>query len=282
MKQTVKKITSLVLVLALSLVFLPLRADASTVSQEKNTAASQTLFRAQGNQISSDVCAELEKRNIEVKENTVIKLVSLGSGKGTAIQAFNRVGNTVTMAALTAIDEEGNPKLFTAADMAQTRGSGGDSISESPFNNSFSMTFMISFNYYSTVNYNYACIQPLTAMYIYYDSNQLYTVKNLKMDYDCTGLRYKKSASNSYYEPETTGTTSTYTHRITVNKANPNRSTYYANNNDPYTTNRALCQCGDIYGVQDMTYYLSYVRNSDNKTGSIKDYFIFDWIYTGT
>lgn len=36
MKQTVKKITSLVLVLALSLVFLPLRADASTFSEDRS------------------------------------------------------------------------------------------------------------------------------------------------------------------------------------------------------------------------------------------------------
>ncbi len=276
MKQTVKKITSLVLVLALSLVFLPLRADASTVSQEKNTAASQTLFRAQGNQISSAVCAELEKRNIEVNEDTVIKLVSLGSGKGIAIQAFNKVGNTVTMATLTAIDEEGAPKLFTAADMAQTRSAGGGNNTVNPFNNTFSITFLVSFNYFSTNGLVPDLIQPQTAMFLYSDDNQLYTVNSMRMEYSCTGVPYTKSGST--FTPPSSGYNQK-THTITVSRTNPNRNTYYSNNNNPYPSNKALFLGGSPGGDQWIDYILVVVRKSDNKQITIDDYALLTFNY---
>ena len=273
MKQTVKKITSLVLVLALSLVFLPLRADASTVSQEKNTTASKTLFRAQGNQISSAVCAELEKRDIQVKEDTVVKIISLGSGKGTAIQAINRDGNTATVATLTAIDEEGQPKVFTAADMAQTRGAGGGNDTVNPFNNTFSITFLVSFNCYIYTPYTYfvyEMIQPQTAMFRYSDNNQLYTVKGITMEYICSGVIYNID-DNENITPLSNGNIQ-HVHTITVSKTNPARNTYYSNNNNPYDSNRVLYLGAEPGGHQWVDYALVVVRKSDNKQITIEDY----------
>ena len=260
MKQTVKKITSLVLVLALSLVFLPLRADASTISAEKNTETSQTLFRAQGNEISSAVRAELKKRDITVTDDTVVEIVSLGDGKGTAIKVLNSDGNTATAAVLTAIDDEGQPKIFTAADIEQTRYSGGGNATENPFNNTFSVKFMVSFNYYSHGGYTRCLIRPLTAMYIYFDPDQIYTVRALNMDYVCSGIEYTKSG-NTY---ASTGT-GQMSHIISISQSTPSRNTYYSNNNNPYPSNKAIYQLGDPGGHQNIVYAYSVIRNSDGK-----------------
>lgn len=247
------------LILSLLFVCAPLNVSASAADEKAELIKDMDGGRAEivdvlcGNQISDVMCEELGKRNIFVDDDTLVELVRTDSGDATAVVFTNTDGDMISKSILVAVAEDGQLRPFAASDLS------GGSATVDPFDDSFYIVFMVSFYAYQYSTDWQGIVQPQTAMFIYHDPDRLYTVKRLVMNYDCYGV-------GGYFDGTTftpiTGPLDNYHHRITVNRVNPDRSTYYSTTN-PISSNMAIQLFFEPGGLQQVAYTITVVRNSD-------------------
>ena len=269
----IKKITSLIMaVVFVLLVFVPAsvsaQVESGTLTEDLIAKTENVLYSVRGEQASTKLYKELTSRNIEVKDDTLIEVVTMNSQEGTAILATNTEGSLITRFALMGVKKDGQLKSFSEAEVASIRDDlhGGNATID-PFDDTFTFVFMVSFYAYW---YNFdseGLVQPQTAMYIYQDPDSLYTVTSFSMDYCCVGVE-------GYFDGTTftaiSGPLEPYTYRIPISQTNPRKNTYYSNTN-PISTNKAVLVAFEPGGLQYVHFDLTVVRNRDGRQISIWD-----------
>ena len=274
MLKNLRKITSLLLVMTLIvLVFGPTSANAATIGTSGNKHESQVLFRAVGSGVSAKMRESLSNFSISVKENTELEIMKAKDEEGTILYATTREGSLITKSALMAIGDDGMLKAFTAEDVvAASSDLDGDSSVVNPFNDSLQITFSVTFYAYSYGTDPYGIIRPKTAMFMYRDPNNLYTISKLVMNYDCYGVLGEFDGTNIDTSISDAGEVTRY--RIINSQTNPARNTYYSKTQEIATDRALLMYGGDC--MQEVAYTLTGVRNSTGASFDITDYVMVD------
>lgn len=256
-----KRVICCFVILSVLFVCAPLDASASVANEniELNKASdavqAEVVSTLYGSQVSDDMCKKLGERNITIDNDTLVEFVRTDSHEATAIVFTNTDGELISRSILVGIEEDGELQPFSVSDL-----SGGNATVD-PFDDSFYIVFMVSFYAYQYSTDWKGIVQPQTAMFIYHDPDRLYTVERLIMNYDCYGV-------GGYFDGTTftpfTGPLEVYHHRITVDRTNPSRSTYYSNTN-PISSNMAIQLFYQPGGLQEIAFSITVVRNSDQR-----------------
>ncbi|MBR3979154.1 MAG: hypothetical protein IKJ94_05990 [Oscillospiraceae bacterium] len=274
MLKNLRKITSLLLVMTLVVLFFgPASANAATIGASNDKKDAQVIYRAVGSSVSAKMRESLSDFSISVKENTELEIVKAKDEEGTILYATTREGALVTQSALMAIGDNGELKTFTAEDVVTASSNFyGEGADVNPFNNSFQISFSVSFYAYSYGSDRYGIIRPKLAMFMYKDPNNLYTISELVMNYDCYGVLGEFDGTNIDTSISDDGEVTRY--RITKAQTNPARNTYYSRTRE-IASNRALLMYGGDC-MQEIAYTLVGVRNSTGASFDITDYVMVD------
>lgn len=270
MSSKIKKATSIILILVMALTVMPFSAAAVEEKQEQSFAESlvveseNALYSVRAENASSTLKRELQSYNIEINDDSLIELVPLGSGEGTALRTTTVEGNLITHSSLMSVTDDGDVMTLAATDLS------ADSIRVYPFGDNFEILFIYSYYAYPVGLDLKGLIQPQTAMFQYFDDEQKYDVTQLTMDYCCSGVDGTWNGSEFNANPN--GTLMVY--RIRNSVANPRRNYTYSETS-PYPSNRAI----QIYlydgGGQGVDFRITGWRNKDNKYFAIEDTLMF-------
>lgn len=263
---SIKKIISLLMIVVFVLmVFVPATVSAqeekdAPLTEELMAKSENVLYSVRGEQASLKLYNELTSRNIEVKEDTLIEVVTMNNQEGTAILATNTEGSLITRSALMGIKEDGQLKAFSDAEIAALRTDlhGGNATID-PFDDTFTFVFIATFYAYWYNHDSEGLVQPQTAMYIYYDPDSLYTVSSFSMEYRCAGVEGYFDGTNF---TAISGPLETYTYSIPISQTMPRKNTYYSNN-DPINANKAVMVAFEPGGHQYIHFDLRVVRKDD-------------------
>lgn len=267
MVNKMRKITSIFMVAVLAVLFFaPVKASAVVPGEDSYVGREKVIFSEIGKNTSTNLRNVLEDYNISVKRDTLLEIVQSSDGDGTVLYATDVDGELITKSVLMAVGEDGNLQSFTEEDIAAAAGDLlGGSATVNPFSNSFQIVFTVSFYAYPHSSDTLGIVRPKTAMFIYMDANNLYTLSKLTMHYDCWG-------DSGYFDGDdfvvTSGPLDGYRYRITKSQTNPNRNTYYSRTNElefPYAV------LVDYYpdGGHVVTYTIVGVRNSNGTAVNI-------------
>ena len=260
MLNKMRKATSLLLIVVLVvLVLAPTRVSAVIPGEDSYAGSERVVFSELGKNTSTNLRKVLADYNISVKRDTLLEIVQSSDGDGTVLYATDVDGELITKSVLMAVGEDGNLQSFTAADItAVATDLSGGNATVNPFSNSFQVVFAVSYYAYPYSSDPKGIVQPQTAMFIYMDDNNLYTLSKLTMHYDCWGDEgYFDGVNFTRISSATDG----YKYRITKSQTNPNRNTYYSKT-DPIDSNKAVLV--DYYPDEGhvVTYTIVGVRNS--------------------
>ena len=281
MLKNLRKITSLLLVLTLVvLVYGPAAVSAEAIGASSDKKAQSVVYQAVGSSISADMRKSLSSYDIPVKADTKLEIVKAKDEEGTILYATTREGALITQSALMAIGDDGQLKAFSAEDVAAASSNlDGEYSVVNPFNDSLQITFTVSFYAYNYGGDHRGILQPQTAMFMYKDPNNLYTIRRLIMNYDCYG--FKEDFDGTSIDPDDIELNEAPFHyRITKSQNNPARNTYYSKTKDfrDYYPGQALVM---FYGndcMQEVVYRLTGVKNSTGAEIDITRYvFLNTW-----
>lgn len=280
MLKKLRMMTSLLLVLTLIvLAFGPTSANAATIGTSGDKKEAQVIYRAAGSSISENMRESLLGYSIPVKENTELKIVKAKNEEGTILYATTREGALVTQSTLMAIGDDGKLKSFTAEDVvAASSNLDGENSVVNPFNDSLQITFAVSFYAYYYGSDHRGILQPQTAMFIYQDPNNLYTINRLIMNYDCYG--HLEDFDGTNIDPDDIEWDDVFKYTITKSQNNPARNTYYSNTKDfrQQHPGKAMVMLYEADSMQEVVYRLVGVRNSTGAAIDITRYvFLNTW-----
>lgn len=264
MLQKIKRSVSFVMVFALLLVSGSVAASASSIvacNSEIVAESQNAIYSIQADRASKQLTEELSVCNVPVNDESLIQIVPVGESGGNAVVTTTTENAVVTKSVLMAVNEDGEIVAVSAASLS------GDSAPVYPFGNSFRIVFMISYYAYSYGSDAEGLVQPQTGMFIYYDNDDLYTVKNLTMEYFCNGI--DGTYIDGVFTPISQGY-SPISYVIRKAVTNPSRNTYYSRTS-PYNANKAIQLHYDPGGMQGVEFDLSVVRKSDGKSISISN-----------
>jgi hypothetical protein len=265
-----RHVISLLLIAVLVILFVaPPKANA-VVSGKESYVGKEVIFSEFGGNTSNNLRKALADYNISVKQDTLLEIIQESDGDGTVLCATDVNGELVTKTMLMAVGEDGNLQSFTVDDIASVAStdlSGGDATVD-PFSNSFQIVFVVSYYAYPYSSDPIGIVQPQTAMFIYMDDNNLYTLSKLTMNYDCHG-------DEGYFDGVNftviSGPLDGYKYRITKSQTNPRRNTYYSNT-DPIASNKAVLVDYFPDGGHEVVYTIVGVRNSDGASINVTGY----------
>lgn len=193
MKKSIRKITSLLLTLVLTLLtFAPATVSAVIPGEDSASAgisgsSGSVLYHVSGAQASANLRQSLDKYNIAVDSDTSIDVVSTSAENGSQILVVTDVdGETMTKSVIMALDENGdiNTVSLPERSAASTAGYAGDEI-EFIANDSFVVVWAIQC--IQGVKTGYYYYQPMYAEMIYYN-NGGHTVEKAEMVIECSGI----------------------------------------------------------------------------------------------
>lgn len=257
----IRKTTSLLLVAVLAvLCFAPTKVSAVAPGEDSYAGREKVIFTEFGKNTSNNLRKALADYNIPVKRDTLLEIVQSSDDGGTVLYATDVDGELITKSVLMAIGEDGNLQSFTEDDIAAVASTdlSGGNATVNPFNNSFQVVFAVSYYAYPYGADLVGIVRPKTAMFIYMDANNLYTLSKLTMQYDCWG-------NSGYFNGDnfvvTSGPLDGYRYTIINSQTNPNRNTYYSRTNEMELPNAVLV---DYYpdGGHVVTYTIKGVRNN--------------------
>ena len=266
MLKKLQKITSLLLVTALAvLAFTPTTVGAIIPGEDSYSCDQQVVYSSLGSNTSANLRNNLANYNIAVKNDTVLEIVQ-NSDEGTMLYATNTDGALITKSVLMAIGDDGKLQSFTEEDIAAASADlSGGNATVNPFNDSFQIVFMVSYYAYPYSTDSEGIVQPQTAMFLYKDASNLYTISSLTMRYDCYGI--EGYFNGSTFTP-ISGPLDGYRYRITKTQTNPNRNTYYSKTS-PISSNKAVQLFYSPGGEQVVNFTIVGVRNSSGATVNI-------------
>lgn len=204
MLKKLQKITSLLLVTALAvLAFTPTTVGAIIPGEDSYSCDQQVVYSSLGSNTSANLRNNLANYNIAVKNDTVLEIVQ-NSDEGTMLYATNTDGALITKSVLMAIGDDGKLQSFTEEDIAAASANlSGGNATVNPFNDSFQIVFMVSYYAYPYSTDSEGIVQPQTAMFLYKDASNLYTISSLTMQTlrfsplpvfcGCSGLFHSRS-----------------------------------------------------------------------------------------
>ena len=263
-----RKITSLLLVAVLAvLCFAPVKVSAVAPDEDSYAGRETVIFTEFGKNTSNNLRKALADYNIPVKGDTLLEIVQSNDGGGTVLYATDVDGELITKSVLMAVGEDGDLLSFSEDDIAAVASTdlSGGNATINPFNNSFQVVFAVSYYAYPYGADPVGIVRPKTAMFIYMDANNLYTLSKLTMQYDCWG-------DSGYFDGDnfvvTSGPLDGFRYTIINSKTNPNRNTYYTETDEMDFPNAVLV---DYYidGGHVVTYTIKGVRNSTGATVEI-------------
>lgn len=270
MTKMIRRITSLLLTLVLTLlVFVPTAVSASGVAQMEAAAkkyltpSDGALFSVKGKNLSKEMYEILTAKSMTINDDTLIELVTIGANEATVLVATNTDGGLVTRNILMGIGEDGKPIAYTAAELDPFYMSGGNAMVD-PFDDSLQITFLISFYAHGYAGYSMGAAQPQVAMFIYNDDSNSYNVSYLSMTYICTGTKGYFDANDNFVS--LTGPLDYFSHRISVSQTNPRRNSYYSASN-PFNTYYILIH-GAAGGGQAGAHMVEYTIRGTKPNGS--------------
>lgn len=274
MNKTYKRFASIMMVLVVMVVSMVPYAAGAELTVSENTvdqyllASSNAIVSTKGANLYTELHDILIERNVTVRDNTLVELIALGSKDALALVATNVDGDLVTKNIFMGLDENGQ---LISANTATTRDlSGGFAIID-PFDDSFVLDFTISFKARGYGGYAIGAVQPQSAMFIYYDNSNLYSISKITTTYVCSGAKGYFDSNGSFVS--LTGPLEHYTHEITVSKTNPNRNAYYSASN-PMNTYYILINgaaAGGQTGAHILEYTIEGVRNSNGRSVNVTD-----------
>ena len=199
--------------------------------------------------------------NITVENNTLVEYVSSKN---------NNVADTMVV---TNIDGESMERTFitslTSDDTTTySETNEGKAWTPSPMGDSFTLLIMVQYNKFSTDLYGIYYYQPVYATFIYYDNDNLYTVKSIEVDYQCGGYEYEIERDEDTdevigYTPLTSGS-GQYIHNITISVTSPRKNTYFPGNN-PYNTDRVIDTNFGLYASHLLFYEIYMTEAGSNE-----------------
>lgn len=269
MLKSIIKLTGLLLVFMMVIgMIAPAPVAAAIMENETVGVNDPVAYRELGCNISLSVQEYLKNYNICVKDDTMIEICDLGEGKGSALYATDVDGDLITKSVFMAVGEDGRLKPFSEQDIAlAARELSGGNATINPFDDSFQVVFMVSYYAYTYNTDTEGIVQPQTAMFQYKDPSNLYTISRLTMHYDCYGI---EGNFNGTTFTDITEPLDGYRYRITKTQYNPSRNTYYSKNS-PISSGKAIKLFYDPGGLQEVSYTIVGVRNSDGATINITD-----------
>lgn len=251
---------------------------AETAVLEALLPSKGALFSTNGKQLSAGLNQAFIARNIRITDNTLIEFVEAGDQNATAIVITNAEGCQITKCVIMAIDKNGEYRSLSDTEIAALTSNqrGGGSALVAPFGDSLEIDFMVSFNAYEYAGYWYGLVQPQTAMFIYYDDNDLYDVSSISMTYGCSGIEGYYTNGNFQ---GITGPLDFFRYDIDVYKANPNPNTYYSAS-DPFPSNKAIMMTSgpNGAGAHFVEYTIVAYRRSNNKRVTIENSIFLDLV----
>lgn len=263
-----KRFTGLLLACAIVVGMLAASSSAVALNEEKNYITESVTYRELGCNVSLDVQKFLMNYDICINSDTIVEICNLGEGEGSALYATDIDGGLITKSVFMAVDEDGRRKNFSDQDIALTASElAGGNATINPFNDSFQVVFMVSYYAYTYSTDTEGIVQPQTAMFLYKDPSNLYTISRLTMHYDCYGI---EGDFNGTTFTDLTGPLDGYRYRITKTQYNPSRNTYYSKNS-PISSKKAIKLFYEPGGLQEVSYTIVGVRNSNGATINLTD-----------
>lgn len=244
-----------------------LQHASNTVKETYLTPSDGTLLSARGSELSTTMYAALTKRNVEINNDTLVEIKSTGKG-ASAVVSTNVEGTLVTKNVLLAIDEDGQAKTFTQKEIASLRNLDGGEATIDPFDNSFTVLFIVSFYGYHHGGDPLGIVQPQTAMFLYSDTNDHYDVVNINMTYRCMGI--EGTFVNGVFT-DITGPQEIYSYNIAVSKTGANENTYYSRNR-PISSGKAVKVHYEPGGVQKVDYVVGVRETATSPLQEVEDF----------
>ena len=274
LKNTISILLSVVLVVCLLSPTIVSAAEAQRAEAaifEALSPSKDALFSTSGKLLSAGLRQAFTARNIKITDNTLIEFVGAANHNATAIVITNVEGFQITKCLIMAIDENGEYQSLSDAEIADLTSSqrGGGAALVAPFGDSLEIDFMVSFNAYVYAGYWYGLVQPQTAMFIYYDDNDLYDVSSISMTYGCSGIEGYYTNGNFQ---GITGPLDFFRYDIDVYRNNPAPNSYYSTS-DPFPSNKAIMMTSgpNGAGAHFVEYTIVAYRKSNNKRVTIED-----------
>ena len=271
MSRQIRRLVSLLTVVAMSLVlFAPTAVhavDYQSSSQTQSLSSSSNLvFCTLGENVSSSFSKDLQDVGIDIKNNTLIEFISSEKNSNPdTIVVTNIDGSVMEKAFITSVTSDGTRRSYSEVN-------DGYGWNTSPMDDSFTLVIMVEYNRFSTNLLSTYYYQPVNALFIYYDRDNLYKVNSAEINYECGGYEYTIVRSGGVitgYTPVSSGPTQ-YTHSITINTSSPNKNTYYGGNN-PYNTNRVIDPNLGPYAAHILYYDIYITPTGSNKTHYLQD-----------
>lgn len=257
-----KRITGLFMAFTVAfLLFAPIVAQASeiqraeaAVKEEFLSKSEDALFSACGAELSAGMRTVMTERNMTIKDDTRVELLSTGSDNATAIVVTNVEGNLVTKGIWMGMDDEGEMISLASSEAAARNVVGGVSGSQRPFGNSLEIVFYASYKAYSYGTDAHGIIQPQTLMFMYYDDDDLYGQVDVNSKYSCYGV--EGYYSNGVFTPVSSNPLERYAYNISLIQTNANARTYYSKTK-AMSSGRAILMYDGIGGGHDVEYTIT-------------------------
>lgn len=219
------------------------------------------LCSVRGTQAPDELSNSLKNYDITIKDDTLIEVFPATTDGGNQVLAVTNTNGAEIEKTL--VMSYGEVTEIYEEDYT------GGSWEVEPFNDSFVLLMMVSYNMFETDLLYSFYYQPVNVMFIYYEPNQAYIVENITVDYMCWGFEFEidRNPVTDAIEGYTALTSGmeTYEHHIIIDRDSPNRRTYYSGNN-PYNTERAIDPNVDMFGSHIIHFEADLVRVSDHRS----------------
>lgn len=246
---------------------------AETVALKALMPSEDALLSVTGKQIPSNLNQALSVRNIKITDNTLIEIVEVGSCNATAIVATNIEGCEIFKNIIMAVDEDGEFQSLTDAEIAVLASSlHGGNATDYPFRNSFEIIFAVSFNAYGYSSDPIGLVQPQTAMFIYFDEDELYDVGSISMTYGCSGIEGYYTNGNF---DAITEAGEFFRYDINLYRGYPNPRSYYSASGN-FPSDRVILTTSGADSGHFIEYEIVAYRQSNNARVIVEDYIFLD------
>lgn len=233
------KILSLVLSIALLLISAaPFTVNAfDSINMDDNaeliTPSDNAIYSVWGNAAPASLCQELTALNVTVTANTLIEILPLTSGSGTALTVTNASNSTIIKDFIFGLGDNGHFSEILPIDDGTAELMAGTNIGY-PDDMSLVKASAVYNIVYSDTQYlpTGALYQPLGSYFFYY-ADGVHDVTYVHVDYTCIGFEY------TYPGLEALSGNIPTSYHAPITKYNPVSNAIYSNTN-AYPSNKAL------------------------------------------